>query len=328
VAKNALGRGLDALLGDAEESSGAGGYGASFGSVAGGAALPELPAGIERGEDGVLLAPVDRLVPNPHQMRREFEPEALEELADSIRENGLIQPITIEDAQNGSFFIIAGERRTRAAKLAGLTKIPVLLKKFSDRQKLEIALIENIQREDLNPLEEAQAYAQLMELSGLNQEDVAKRVGKKRSTIANAVRLLRLPDDMRQALIAGSLSAGHARALLSVTGGEAQRGLFERVIADGLSVREAEQYAQILNAGGSLALLGGTSSGAKKSGLRIKNAPPEESSRDPDLTFIEQKFIDVLGTKVDINGDFDKGSIQIDYFSRDDLDRLYEIIAK
>jgi ParB family chromosome partitioning protein len=309
VAKNALGRGLDALLGDANDSS----------ANPAGAQTNSLPAGVEQGKDGVLLVSIERLLPNPHQMRRDFEPEALQELADSIRENGIIQPITIEDIQNGSFYIIAGERRARAAKLAGLTHIPVLIKKFSDRQKLEVALIENIQREDLNPLEEAQAYAELMELSNISQEDVAKRVGKKRSTIANAVRLLRLPHDVQHALTTGTISAGHARALLSVLDTTSQRALFEHIVQNALSVREAEQCAQTINAGGTF------DEANTKKDVRIKTAPAQDS-RDPDLAFIEQKFIDALGTKVNIKGDFEKGSVQIDYFSREDLNRLYDII--
>jgi len=313
VAKNALGRGLDALLGDAGDSP-------SYSPA--GTKTNLLPAGIERGNDGVLLAPLIQLFPNPHQMRRDFEPEALQELADSIRENGILQPITIEDAENGSFFIIAGERRARAAKLAGLTHIPVLLKKFSERQKLEVALIENIQREDLNPLEEAHAYAELMELSNIGQEEAAKRVGKKRSTIANAVRLLRLPDDVQQAITNGTLTAGHARALLSVLDTTAQHALFEYIVQNGLSVREAEQCAQTLNVGGSLN--SGQAPVKKSAPIKIT---PSEDQRDPDLAFIEQKFIDVLGTKVSIKGNFEKGCIHVDYFSREDLERLYEILS-
>jgi ParB family chromosome partitioning protein len=318
VAKNALGRGLDALLGETEDTF------SLANNNTGGKAVSGLPEGIETDNDGVLYAAVSKLLPNPRQPRREFAEEALEELAASIREHGIIQPVTVEEAGNGLFYIIAGERRTRAAKLAGLVKIPVQVRKYSDNKKLEIALIENIQREDLNPLEEARAYTDLMELSNLNQEDVAKRVGKKRSTIANAVRLLRLPDDMQQAIVKKTLTAGHARALLSVTDEKSQRLLFEKIISEGVSVRETERFAQKLNAGGLQddGVFGNTPA-------RIKNALTRESSRrDPDLTFTEQKFIDVLGTKVNIKGDLDKGMIQIDYFSRDDLNRLYEIIVK
>lgn len=277
--------------------------------------VTNLPEGIIQEEDGSLSLEVSRLVPNPHQPRKEFKEEALLELADSIREHGIIQPVTVEDAGNGQFYIIAGERRTRAAKLAGLTKIPVQLKKYSDQRKLEVALIENIQRSDLNPIEEAVAYQKLMEMSQLNQEELAQRVGKNRSTVANALRLLKLPEDMQSALESGAITSGHARALLSVNDSSDQRILFGRITGSGLSVREAEQQAAELNGGG-----------------RIKTTEKKPSSsstkKDPDLAALEQQYIEVFGTKVSIKGNLDKGSIVIEYFSRDDLDRLHNIITE
>ena len=176
----------------------------------------DLPAGIEQDENGRLWVNPELLKPNPHQPRVEFDEEKLKELSDSIKENGVIQPVTIEDAKDGTFYIIAGERRTRASKLAGLTKIPVQLSAYSEQKKLEVALIENIQRADLNPVEEAKAYYKLMELGGLKQEEVAQKVGKNRATVANAIRLLKLPEDIQNALISGKITAGHARALLMV----------------------------------------------------------------------------------------------------------------
>jgi ParB family chromosome partitioning protein len=310
VAKNALGRGLDALLEDAGAP-----FSVSFADVQ--EKKEQLPQGIVRGEDGVLLAPIEKLLPNPHQPRRTFEEDSLAELVDSIREHGVIEPIIVEEAGGGDFYIIAGERRARAAKQAGLATIPVArLKKYSDTQKLEIALIENIQREDLNPLDEARAYADLMQLNNLSQEETAQRVGKKRSTVANALRLLRLPSDMQDAVRDNRISAGHARALLSINDLSAQRVLFEKILAEGLSVRQAEKSAQLLN--------DDDSDETRDEGRKSKKSAP---ARDPDLVSIEQKFIDALGTKVSIKGGFDKGAIQIEYFSRDDLDRLYEIIA-
>jgi ParB family chromosome partitioning protein len=310
VAKAVLGRGLDALLGDADES-----FSASFADTQRDA--PRLPEGITRGDDGVLFADIAKLLPNPRQPRREFESETLAELADSIREHGVIQAVTIEETTDGNFYIITGERRCRAAKLAGLSRVPVQLKKYSDSKKLEVALIENIQREDLNPLEEARAYEELMRLNNLSQDETAKRVGKKRSTVANALRLLRLNGEMQSAVLDGSLSAGHARAVLSVNDEADRRALFERIRAEEMSVRQAEKAAQTLN--------GETPAEARKE--RRENVKPQPA-RNPDLAFVEQKFIDALGTKVSIKGGIDKGAILIEYFSREDLDRLYDIITQ
>jgi ParB family chromosome partitioning protein len=306
VAKHALGRGLDALIHDADESE-------FFTQIS---SSPEIPTGIEQGNGGALTADVSLLKPNPRQPRKDFNVESLNELAASIRENGVIQPVIIEDAGDGTFYIIAGERRTRAAQLAGLKKIPVVLKAYSDERKLEIALIENIQRENLNPVEEAEAYYNLMQLKVLTQEEVADLVGKKRPTVANALRLLKLPEDMRAALISGTISAGHARALLSVTDTANQRVLFARIVGSGMSVREAEQYAGELNGSG------------KPVSAKHIAATRGSQERDPDFMNLEQQFIDALGTKVNLKGSFDRGSIQIDFFSRDDLDRLYELITK
>lgn len=254
------------------------------------------------------------LKPNPHQPRTVFVQEQLEELAESIKEHGVVQSIIIEDAGNGEFYIIAGERRTRASILAGLTKVPVQLRQFSDEKKLEVALIENIQRADLNPLEEAQAYYNLMQLGGLSQDEVAKRVGKKRSTVANAVRLLKLPEDIQASVSNGQISAGHARALLSIINPADQRILFGRIVGSALSVREAEQFANDLNNGSRAA--------------KPQNTAKPIVPKDPDIVAIEQEFITSLGTKVSLKGNLNRGSLVIDYFSRQDLDRLYDILKQ
>ncbi len=252
---------------------------------------------------------IELLKPNPHQPRTEFDPEALKELSDSIKEHGIIQAVLVEEVGDGSYYIIAGERRTRAAKLAGLKQIPVRVQKFSEQKKLEVALIENIQRENLNAIEEAKAYHNLMKLANINQEEVAKRVGKNRSTVANSLRLLKLPEDMQKALLDGSLSAGHARSVLSVINPSDQRILFARIIGGGLSVRDAEAQAAEMN-------------GGKKELKTKKNA--KVAKKDADYAFLENQLIEALSTKVSLNGNFDKGSIVIEYFSRDDLDRIYE----
>lgn len=272
-----------------------------------------LPKGVEVDENGGLWINPSLLKPNPQQPRTEFDSKALEELADSIKENGIVQPIIVEPADDESFYIIAGERRTRAAKIVGLSKVPVQIRKFDDQKKLEVALIENIQRADLNPIEEALAYYNIMQMGDLSQEEVSKRVGKRRSTVANSLRLLKLPQDMQKSLVDGQISAGHARAILSVVNIAEQRILFGKIVGTGLSVRQAEEMASDYNNGGRAA---------------PKKSTKKAAKRDPDIVEIEQKFIEVFGTKVVLKGSIEKGSIQIDYFSKADLDRLYNVIVK
>lgn len=257
------------------------------------------------------------LKPNPFQPRRTFNEESLQELAASIKEHGIIQPIIAE--KNGDeYYIIAGERRTRAALLAGLTRVPVIFREFENSKKLEIALIENIQRENLNPIEEAKAYQEIMQLSNLNQEETAKRVGKSRSAVANAMRLLQLPDDMQTALEKGSITAGHARAILSLINPADQTLLFTRITEQSLSVREAEmQAAQLKN---------GSRAGQKNTAPQPVSRPEADDAQLA-VKDIEQQFIDALGTKVEIKGDLEKGIVYISYFSQADLDALYNKIA-
>ena len=272
-----------------------------------------FPAGIEQDENGRLWVNPELLKPNPQQPRQEFDEKKLQELADSIRENGIIQPITIEDAKDGTFYIIAGERRTRASKIAGLTKVPVQLSSYNEQKKLEVALIENIQRADLNPVEEAQAYYRLMEIGGLKQDEVAQKVGKNRATVANAIRLLKLPEDIQNALVSGQITSGHARAILMVKDKTNMQILFGKIIGQNLSVRQAEELAGEINE------------------PAVKPAKPASgksasAARDPDLIDVETKFIEKLGTKVQIKGDSSKGQLVIEYFSSDDLNRLYDLI--
>ena len=288
MSKKALGKGIDALLQMSESDISDGQTG------------------------GALDIGIDQLIPNPDQPRKTFDEESLRELADSINEQGIIQPIIVEKGREGAYYIVAGERRFRAAKLAGKNKVPVLVREFTKEQKLEIALIENIQREDLNPIEEAQAYRHLMEALEMRQEDLSKRIGKKRSTIANSLRLLKLNDEMQQSLINGQITAGHARAILSVVNPADQAILYSRICNDGLSVRKTEDMALELNKG-----LRGEKD--KKKTVPIK--------QDPEIANIQQKLINTLGTKVHIKGTTKKGKIEISYFSQDDLDRVYEILS-
>ncbi len=271
-----------------------------------------LPTGISSDENGTLWVDPALLKPNPRQPRTYFDDEKLAELTESVRNEGILSPVIIEDANDGTFFIIAGERRTRAAKAAGLKKIPVQLRKYSEQRKLEVALIENIQRTDLNALEEAQAYYDLMELGNLTQDQVAERVGKNRSTVANCLRLLKLPEDIQKALVTDSISSGHARAILSLENDSDKRILFGKIIGQGLSVRQSENIAKEMKSG---------ISSAAKTDLK------PEPKKDPNLAALEQKLIERLGTKVQLKGGFSKGTISINYFSSEDLDRIFNLIV-
>lgn len=306
--KFGLGNGLDSLLGSSAKEDEPVKTENSFQSV-----KTNLPAGIEQDEFGKLWINPELLRPNPYQPRQEFDPEQLKELSDSIKENGVIQPVTIEDAKDGTFYIIAGERRTRASRLAGLEKIPVQLSAFSDQKKLEVALIENIQRADLNPVEEARAYYKLMELGGLKQEEVAQKVGKNRVTVANAIRLLKLPEDIQNALVGGQITAGHARALLMVKDKMNMHILFGKIVGQGLSVHQTEVMASEIN---------------NPQPKIKKNDGAKSLTRDPDLIDVETQLIQKLGTKVQIKGSYEKGSIEISYFSKDDFNRLFDFINR
>jgi len=272
----------------------------------------KLPEGLSVDENGQLWLDVNRLTPNPFQPRREFDDETLHELAESIKEHGILQPITVESAENGNFYIIMGERRTRAAKIAGLSEVPVHLGKFSDQKKLEIALIENIQRENLNPIEEAEAYYKLMEISGLSQEQISARVGKNRSTVANAIRLLKLPEDMRNSLAQGKITSGHARALLAVKDNADMRILYAKIIGNDMTVRDAEEMAKTLNEG---------------AGKLTPKKTSKNEAKDPNIRALEQQFIERLGTKVEIKGSMEKGQLEISFYNKDDLNRLYYLIC-
>lgn len=311
MAKNALGKGLGALLG--ENAAASEEVAIATGVAKGLSKNKKLPSAITTDDDGTLWIDPNLLIPNPHQMRKEFKQKELEELADSIRVNGVLESIVIEEAGNGQFYIIAGERRTRAAKLAGVTKVPVRLGKFDEQQKLELALIENIQRSDLNPIEEATAYYNLIQLSDLNQEEVAKRVGKNRATIANAIRLLKLPEDIQHSLISGQITSGHARALLMVKNDADMRVLFGKIVGTGLSVREAEALAEEMNNGGRAA-----------AGKKDSKKP---AKKDADVMNFEQELRTKFGVRdVSLKGDVNKGSIVISFESNKDFERIYKIL--
>ena len=263
-------------------------------------------------ENKIVFVSLDNIKANPDQPRKTFDETSLQELAESIKQKGVIQPVLAEEdpLNKDNFIIIAGERRFRASHIAGIEKLPLIIKSFSEEDKLEIALIENIQRENLKPIEEAKAYRHIMDSMKLNQQDVAERVGKNRSTVANSLRLLKLPEDMQTSLNDGNLTSGHARSILSTVNPADQRILFNRIVDNGLSVREAETMATDLNKG--------IRPTAKKDSITKKKIP--------EIMSVEQKFIDVFGTKVQIKGSINKGKIEITYYSPDDLDRIFDIV--
>ena len=312
MAKNALGQGLGALLHEnpaaSEEVS------ISTGKV-NSITLKNanIPSCIEFDENGGLWIDPALLKPNPKQPRIEFNQKQLDELAASIKENGILQPIIIEpvDESNKEFYIIAGERRSRAAKMCGLVKVPVQLRKFDEQQKLEYALIENIQRADLNPIEEAAAYYNLIQMSDLSQDEVAKKVGKNRSTVANAIRLLKLPEDIQKALVTGQITSGHARALLMVKNDSDMHVMFGKIVGSGMSVREAEALAESYNNGG-------RASAKKKKTV---------SKKDPDVAIFEQEVRNIFGVKnVNLKGSMDKGTLEIGFASKSDFERIYDVL--
>jgi len=274
----------------------------------------------ENPESIVRLVPIDALIPNPDQPRKTFSQESLDELAESIRRHGLLQPLLVHELAGGKYSIIAGERRYRAAQIAGVEQLPVIVRTNTpDDQRLELSLVENIQREDLDPIEEALAYARLMEVSGATQERVAEMVGKSRVAVANTMRLLRLSVPIQAAIKQGIISSGHARALLAIDDPKARDALFDRIQKDNLSVRQAEQEAQKLQ---------GAAHGTRGAQKRARDTDSENSGTplDPLLKELREHLIERFGTKVEISGDIDSGLIKIQYFSQEDLQRIYDVL--
>ncbi len=257
---------------------------------------------------GAVEVPVEQISPNPHQPRQAMNQEKLQELADSIAAHGLIQPLVVTRT-SGKYQLIAGERRWRASQLAGLTTVPVIVKETTPQQMLELALVENIQRADLNPLEEAEAYAQLMEEFGLTQEAVAERVGKSRTAVANTVRLLHLPEEARMALASGEISEGHARALLSLKKQRDQLSLLMTIINRGLNVRQTEALARQL-------LLGDDA-----------EAKPKRPPLTPHDKTMLAKFESKLGTKIELTrSEGETGRLVIHFYSQEELQAIFNAI--
>lgn len=264
---------------------------------------------------------ISSIKPNPNQPRKNFDPDSLMELRDSILSQGIIQPLLVEEIADNVYVIVAGERRYRAAKLAGLKTVPCLVRSFSDLQRMEVSLIENIQRENLNPVEEARAYSYLLTQSGIKQDDLAKKVGKSRPAISNSLRILNLPDRMLDALERGLFTSGHARALLSVENPADQEILFNKILDNDLSVRQAETLASELNSG--KRAIRTSTEDAKKA---------ETTAKSPEILYLEEKFLSATGCRVEIkgkykNGAIKKGKILIPFTSEEELERIYQIVA-
>lgn len=247
----------------------------------------------------VLEIPVAKILPNPHQPRVDFAEDRLKELADSIRVHGILQPLVVT-RRGESYELIAGERRFQAAKQVGLPTVPALVRDAEEQQKFELAIIENIQRHDLNAIEEAKAYRRLIDEFGLTQEDVARKMGKSRSLVANTLRLLQLPAEIQRALLEGAVNEGHAKAILSVEGLEKQMALYEAIRKDGLTVREAEIRSRQLS----------------------EKPRKKTSAYDPELQAKEERLAQMLGTRVRIARAGKGGRITIEYYSGEDLEQL------
>ena len=257
---------------------------------------------------------VSELSPNPYQPRREFDPDKLRELVDSIREHGVLQPIVVRKRAVGfGYEIIAGERRFRAAQQIGLHEIPAVVRNFSDRDAMEIALIENLQREDLNSIEIAEAYVRIMEHFSLTQEEMAVRVGQSRSHVANLIRLLSLPTSLQESVSRGTISMGHARALLGIDQADLQIKLAQRIESEGLSVRDVEQIVQ-------------ENRNVPRETNKIERKKEEKEERSSTLQEYESLFRDCLGTAVRIQQGKRKGKIEIEYYTIDDLERILAIV--
>ena len=309
--KKALGKGLSALIPDSYKEHMAAEKEISTDTVTittepeaviQAAVLPEKDSAFQ-------LIPTAQIAPNADQPRKNFNMETIEELANSIREKGVLQPIIVKKKSSGLFEIVCGERRFRAATLCGLTEVPAIIKDIAAEDFLEWALIENIQREDLNPIEEAEAYQRLVEERMISQEEVAKRVGKNRVTVTNTLRLLRLPQEVKQYLAEGRLSAGHARALLGLLSPEHQRQMAKRIVEETLSVRQVEAIVNRSNA-------------HKRKAKTARHLSAE-------IVDLETRLTHFLGTQAKIypRKNQKEGRVEIQYFSLDDLDRVLQKIG-
>lgn len=290
AAKKGLGRGLGAFFDDIEENT------------------AEKSFQKEEEKGGIKILKLRDIEPNPDQPRKNFEKDKLEALAASIKEHGIVQPIVVKQQKNGMYTIVAGERRWRAAHIAGLTQVPCVEGDYTEKQIMELALVENLQREDLNPIEESEGYRKLMDTFGLTQEEVAARVGKSRSAVANALRLNGLSDKIKDMVVEGKLTSGHARALLAVEKDAERLALAQRIVEEGLNVRQAEKLA------------------AKP--VIKKTVTPPQIDRNTEKYFkdLARDISNRLGAKVSIKNGKNRGKIEIEYFSPQELEGILEKI--
>lgn len=290
AAKKGLGRGLGAFFDDIEEN------------------IAEKSLQNEEEKGGIKTLKLRDIEPNPDQPRKTFEKDKLEALAASIKEHGIVQPIVVKPQKNGMYTIVAGERRWRAAHIAGLTQVPCVEGDYTEKQIMELALVENLQREDLNPIEESEGYRKLMDTFGLTQEEVAARVGKSRSAVANALRLNGLSDKIKDMVVEGKLTSGHARALLAVEKDVDRLALAQRIVEEGLNVRQAEKLAA--------------------NPVIKKTVTPPQIDRNTEKYFkdLEKDISRRLGAKVSIKNGKNRGKIEIEYFSPQELEGILEKI--
>lgn len=289
--KGGLGKGLDSLITDKVNKPGA-----------------AKDTSLTPTENQAVMVPINKVEPNKEQPRKHFNEDALLELSESIKQMGIIQPIVVQD-RNSYYEIIAGERRWRAAKQAGLKKIPVIIKNYTEQEIVEISLIENIQREDLNPIEEAQAYQRLIKDYRLKQDEVAEKVSKSRAAITNSLRLLKLDERVQEMVMEGKLSNGHARAIIGIEDGDQQYQVAQKIFDEQMSVRETEKLMKNLN----------------------RPEKPEKQKPQNDFVYrdIEEKMNKIMGTKVVIkNREHDKGKIEIEYYSQAELERIYDLLKQ
>lgn len=289
IKKKGLGRGLSALLSDTPETN----------------KLDEAPAQSGGGMSDIQVSEIEV---NPYQPRKDFAPEALQELVDSIKVHGIIQPVTVRRLARNQYQLISGERRFQAARRAGLKTIPAYIRSADDQQMLEMALVENIQRENLNPIEIALSYQRLLTECNLKQEQLGDRVGKNRSTVTNYLRLLKLPPAIQIAVRDNRLSMGHARAIINVENPDIQLVIFKRILSDDLSVRQVEELARNLTAG------------------RTKGSPAVKPGSNREITQLQGKLSSHFGTKVTVKSDGKKGEIKIPFLSIQDLNRILDLL--
>lgn len=301
VKRNGLGKGLDSLIPNKSDKA-IKSSGAEDNKVMNTNKKEEKAS-----ETGEILVKINHIEPNRNQPRKDFDEDALLELADSIKQFGILQPLLVQK-KNDYYEIIAGERRWRAAKLAGIKEVPVVIKTYTNQEIVEISLIENIQRENLNPIEEAMAYKRLLEEFNLKQDEVAERVSKSRTAVTNSMRLLRLSDRVQQMIVDDMITTGHARALLAIDDEEQQYALANKIFDEKLSVRETEKLVKTL-----------------------KNPKKEQKIEKVENTFIydnlEEKMKNIIGTKVNVNAKANgKGRIEIEYYSEEELERIFDLI--